>query len=280
MGSPREQSYDIGPISAASPDMSDSEMTALRESIAKIGQQVPVLVWRGQVIDGRKRMAACAELGITPLMTHLAEDATPGDYATALNLLRTHYTTSQRAVFAERIATADKSTAVKTWRAKERGATGNSQFPPTIEEAAKAFGVEQSTVSAARRVRRTASPEIMKAVETGKLTLHAAEKIARTVPEAEQASVLEKVTEARGGRGRNSPISKVLDQDGRRDRAHPKPVNEQFARSVQMLTIAAEVITQHVEAAATDMRRKAFLETLRDVRTALTRAINSLEIAA
>lgn len=120
----------------------------------------------------------------------------------------------------------------------------------------------------------------MKAVETGKLTLHAAEKIARTVPEAEQASVLEKVTEARGGRGRNSPISKVLDQDGRRDRAHPKPVNEQFARSVQMLTIAAEVITQHVEAAATDMRRKAFLETLRDVRTALTRAINSLEIAA
>lgn len=49
----------------------------LRASIAAVGPLLPVLMWRGVVLDGRKRDAICSELGLVPrvVFVHSAEEA-------------------------------------------------------------------------------------------------------------------------------------------------------------------------------------------------------------
>lgn len=59
------------------------------------------------------------------------------------------------------------------WRSSSK--SGTRRPIVTLAEAAKEAGVSKSGVSAARRLRRTAAPEVVQAVEAGKLTLHAAE---------------------------------------------------------------------------------------------------------
>jgi ParB-like chromosome segregation protein Spo0J len=190
-------------ISKGSPDMSDAEMTALRDSIAMLGQQVPILVWRGEVIDGRKRLAACQALSIEPRITHIPDESEPVAFAEALNLLRTHYTHSQRAMYAERLATATKADGR---RIRESSITefGNDGVPVSTRKAGSMMGVAQSAVVTARHIRRSAVPEVVQAVERGALTLHAAQQITDKVPRHEQSEVVEKVIAAKQGK-RNAP---------------------------------------------------------------------------
>lgn len=72
------EELEIGAVSAASPDMSDAEMEALKESIAKLGQLEPIWVQKGVVIDGRKRLAACRALGLEPNVVTIPDAASPG----------------------------------------------------------------------------------------------------------------------------------------------------------------------------------------------------------
>ena len=92
----------VDPISAASPDMSPAEFAALTASIKTQGQLVPIVVHDGRVIDGRKRLAACKALGIEPTVIEFV-NTDPTVIATDLNLRRTHYTASQRAMFVGKI---------------------------------------------------------------------------------------------------------------------------------------------------------------------------------
>jgi ParB-like chromosome segregation protein Spo0J len=196
---------DVHRISADSPDMSDSERTALRDSIAAIGQQVPILIWRGDVIDGRKRLAACQSLGIDPITHTVPDESDPATFAHALNILRTHYTPGQRSMYAERLATATKADGPRRRWVVEGGIQPSTT---TTTEAATRLGVTKSQVVAARRIRRTAAPEVTQAVERGALTLHAAQAIATKVPHAEQAEAVERVVAAK--KGKRNTTAKIL----------------------------------------------------------------------
>jgi hypothetical protein len=48
----------------AYPLMSDAELDALAEDLRVNGQQVPIVTWRGAIIDGRNRYLACKRAGI------------------------------------------------------------------------------------------------------------------------------------------------------------------------------------------------------------------------
>jgi hypothetical protein len=47
-------------------DLTDVEATAMRASLEANGLAVPIVVWHGQVVDGRHRAMFCRELGIEP----------------------------------------------------------------------------------------------------------------------------------------------------------------------------------------------------------------------
>lgn len=240
----------IDPISAASPDMSESEMQALKDSIATIGQQVPIIVWRDRVIDGRKRLAACAALAIQPKITTISDDSSPADYANALNLIRTHYTPSQRAMFADSVANATKSDgpAGRWANSPIYRATDTSPDTPVVtkEQAAKMFGINSTTVKQARRVRRDAEPEVVAAVEAGHLTLHSAEKISREVPRDRQASVVEQIKSETKGK-RNTP-SKIINAaaPGKR-RSQRRDLTAVRNRSLQTINACCTALGQFMD---------------------------------
>lgn len=93
------------------------------------------------------------------------------------NLLRTHYTPSQRAAYAARIANMKVGGA-----AAQSGNRGNSPYSPvSLAAAAEKLSVDRSQVVQAKRVAREAEPEVIAAVERGHLTLHAAKAITKNV---------------------------------------------------------------------------------------------------
>jgi hypothetical protein len=183
--------FAIDPMSAASPDLPAGDMDALRDSIRQLGQLVPIVVYDGRVIDGRKRLAACEALGITPRILKVGGDD-PTAFAAALNLLRTHYSVGARALYAETLATLKRGQHPKS-------VPRDGVITPSGVSAAEAgarFGVDRKAVDKARAVRRRAIPAVVEAVERGKLSLHAAGKIAAQ-PAGEQAHMLKRTMAAK-----------------------------------------------------------------------------------
>jgi hypothetical protein len=191
----------ISKLSAASPDMDPDELAALEADIRKHGQLVPILLRGLKVIDGRKRLAACRAIGIEPKTMQIGT-ADPVQIARSANLLRTHYTTGQRADYAAELATATKADAARRAKRCHKMAAeyeSDSQLrvalPVTVAEAAAVCDVHPATVEKAKRLRRKAAPEVSAAVRAGLLSLHAASQLAATTPKGEQAEAVRLATE-------------------------------------------------------------------------------------
>jgi ParB-like chromosome segregation protein Spo0J len=201
----------VHPFSAASPELDADTTNELTASIRLHGQLVPILVWRGDVLDGRKRLAICEALGITPKVEVISDDADAARVAVDANVLRTHYTASQRAMFAASIATATPADAVNMRRDRTKrnsasydGTADVATKPVTIRDAATLLNAHASQVTTAKQLQREAAPEVVDAVRRGQLTLHAAKTIASAVPKEEQARVTAEVVANTHGK-RNTP---------------------------------------------------------------------------
>jgi len=86
--------------------MSSEEFTSLKEDIRIHGMKEPIVLFEGQVLDGRNRHRACAELameGVT--VAGLSFKTFPGTYeeaeaeAVSKNFMRRHLTKSEKAMF-------------------------------------------------------------------------------------------------------------------------------------------------------------------------------------
>jgi ParB-like nuclease domain len=93
------------PVARLFPDMDPGEFAILKFDIRDNGLKVPILLWRGQLIDGRHRLRACRELGIEPRFETVdcREEELAG-LVWSLNRLRRQLTTSQRAMIANAIS--------------------------------------------------------------------------------------------------------------------------------------------------------------------------------
>lgn len=203
--------YRVSETSQASPDMTDVEFRALREDIRRNGQLVPILVRGIEIIDGRKRALACHELGIEPKTIDLSPEQDPKDLAYSLNIIRTHYTVSQRGIYGARRATATKSDAGRM----RHPATMNSELlGMTIAQAAQEVGVSPATVAEGKRILRLASTEVVAAVEAGKLTLHSASQITGTTQRPEQAQAVQTVLVVSHGKSRQESARALGVWDG------------------------------------------------------------------
>lgn len=230
--------YIVSEIAAASPDMAAAEFKALVEDIRKHGQLVPIWKSRNEIIDGRKRLRACEILGITPKFVNLSPDQSQADLAYSLNILRTHWTRSQRAMFAARRANYPKG--------KASAVMLRSQHLVTDEEAASEADVDRGTVIEAKRVRRDGAPEVVAAVEAGHLTLHSAREIVATVPLEEQPDAVAKVIKASRGRRRQTSI-KVLGMQKDRRRPPTRPLRERMERTLVQLETVVDYLVQFVD---------------------------------
>jgi hypothetical protein len=83
------------------PPMSAEELTALAASIRENGQRQDIVLYQGQILDGRHRYQTCLDLGVEPrFVTHEGDDASALALVLTLNIDRRDLTASQRAVVA------------------------------------------------------------------------------------------------------------------------------------------------------------------------------------
>lgn len=191
------KTYPIHPAADAFPKMGDEEFAALKADIQEHGQHDPVIIYEGEVLDGRHRYRACFDLGIDPSVIVVDDHSIGGDpfdYVWSCNFHRRHMTTSQRAMVGVSLKRAREADAERRQKAGATLAPGGAKGK-SAEQAAKIIKVSPRTVERATKVAHEGATEVVDAVKEGKLTVGAAEKIVKkSATKEEQLSELKKAT--------------------------------------------------------------------------------------
>ena len=131
----KKPQYQEHPATSVFPMMSDSEYAEFKEDIARNGCREPIVLWKGQLLDGRNRLRACEELDKKPPIVSIGDHLDPVAYVMSCNLHRRHLTVSQRSICAAKLV-----------KLQSNGAPDGAR---TIDDAATAFGVGSRTVDRA-----------------------------------------------------------------------------------------------------------------------------------
>ena len=89
--------YPISFLALAFPPLSPAQYSRLLASIIAHGLIHPIVIWRGQVIDGLHRLKACLEAGVEPRYEVLDDDADPFQYLAGVNIPHRDMTQNDKA---------------------------------------------------------------------------------------------------------------------------------------------------------------------------------------
>lgn len=149
------------------------------EDIRQRGVLEPIVMFEGQLLDGRNRYMAARKLGIKyPVTEYRGKD--PLGYVLSKNLARRHLNESQRAMVAAKLAKLDHGVRQ----------TGKFSDVPTQSQAAEKLNVSDRTLRSARIVQEEGTPELVEAVEHGEVAVSTAADIAKLPPD-EQRRLIE-----------------------------------------------------------------------------------------
>jgi ParB-like nuclease family protein len=181
------------PLANAFPllDEDSEEFAELVKDIEEHGLNSPIVRYEGKILDGRNRWRALQKINDgLPVNERLAgrevqfdADRDPVAFVWSANAVRRQLTPAQRAMAAEQLATASRG------YQRKNGDGSDTDAEMTIPEAAEKTGASVSSIERARRVRKTAAPEVVAAVEKGDLQLGTAERLAEK-PVEEQKEIM------------------------------------------------------------------------------------------
>lgn len=165
------------PLSELFPLMQGREFDELVADVKANGLREPIWTYDGKILDGRNRWRACEAAGLSHRPMRQYEGDDPVSFVVSLNLHRRHLDESQRAMVADRLAN-----------------LGNGQRADLVEglpigRAAELLNVGERSVARAREVRQQGAPELIEAVEQGKVSVSAAADVA-VLPKAEQREIV------------------------------------------------------------------------------------------
>ena len=165
------------PLAECLPMLSDSELRELADDIKANGLRQNIMLYEGQILDGRNRYAACRIAGF-PIENSITqyEGSDPIGYMISANLRRRHLEVGARAMIAAKLATAtvggDHST--------------NSTNGVPVAQVAKQMNVGTTSVTTARAILK-ADPEVAADVKAGKISLNEGAKRAGVAKKAKPA---------------------------------------------------------------------------------------------
>jgi hypothetical protein len=200
------------------PLMTKLELDALAEDIRANGQQQPVILYRGEVLDGRNRYLACAALNIMPWCEEAPAATDPLAYVLSANLHRRHLDTSQRALIGAKIKPMLEDAARERQKEgrQQGGATAGRGRPKeedslganlpesngrARDQAAAAVNVSPRSVESAVVVLSNGTPDLARMVEAGEVSVSAAAAVA-SLPKPEQRAIVAEGPEAVRARAR------------------------------------------------------------------------------
>lgn len=169
-------------LSKAFPPMSDEEFQDLKDSIENIGVQTPIVIFEDKVIDGWHRYTAANDVGMPCPEVELEDDIDPRDFVLSQNKARRHLTKSQLALSYAK---------VYEWQPSALKASRGEPGSPlkTNQELAELAGTSTKTIKHAKTVLTEGDEEVVKAVETGKISVKRGAQIAK-LPKDQQAKAI------------------------------------------------------------------------------------------
>ena len=214
------------PLSEVFPLLEGAALDELAASIKEHGQQEPIGLWEGRILDGRNRFLACEKAGVKPWTVTLErsqfEELSPLEWVVAKNLHRRQMDASQRAMVAARLKPLfSEQAANRMKQGVSSDPRANLPEGRTRDLAGETLNVSGRSVADAEVVIDRGSKALQHAVEAGEVAVSAAAKIAKTVPKSEQLKV------AREPKKRKPlPEAKpAVDKDGK---AIPKELEDVF----------------------------------------------------
>jgi ParB-like chromosome segregation protein Spo0J len=178
-----ETQYKPHPAANLFPMMPADQFAAFKEDIRKNGFQQDIVLYKGQILDGRNRYKAAVELDMLDDLP-IAEmdddtDIDPYQWVISRNLHRRHLNESQRAKIAAKLA--------KLKHGDVASQKHDMQICTSTKQAAEMLQVSPRSVAHAKVVEEHGSPELNEAVERGEVAVSKAAKIARETPKEQQA---------------------------------------------------------------------------------------------
>lgn len=179
---------DFHPVAELFPLMTGTAFDELVRDIQVNGLREPIWTYEGKIVDGRNRFNACLKGGVSP---RYHEWSGAGDliaFVVSLNLHRRHLSESQRAMVASKIAGGTHGGD----RHSETFKTGKTDLKPvTVVGAAELLNVNKGSVSQAKTIRRDGTPEVVAAVEDGRMSLKAAARLVHQPEDVQREAAAE-----------------------------------------------------------------------------------------
>ena len=154
--------YEIHPLAQIFPQMPDEQFDALKTSIKSIGQQEPITLLDGKILDGQHRYRACVELGIE-VLTEDFDGENPVSFVLARNFCRRHLSQSQLAYIG-----AEMSEQSKQGRKKEK--VSHDTFL-TIDEVSAIISVSPASIKRARKIVQSKNDDLKNLVKSGQINV-------------------------------------------------------------------------------------------------------------
>lgn len=155
------------PLANIFPLMAGQEFDAFAADVKEHGLREAIWLYEDKIIDGRNRYRACVQEGIEPkFIAYIGSPETVVPHVVSLNLHRRHLNKSQRAMVAIYIETFEHG------QKKADMPIGVSR-----SEAAAMFNVGERTVARAKHVQERGTPDLIKAVKAGEITVSDAASI-------------------------------------------------------------------------------------------------------
>ena len=176
--------------------LDEENLQSLADDIKANGQQIPVEIYEGKIIDGRRRSKACQIAGVVASVRNVTPED-PVAYVLSLNLHRRHLIPSQAAMCAARA----REIYEKQAKDRQRASGGDQSKKAVVENlpqpeatkardaAGKAFGVSGKSVDHAKRVIDKGIPELANAVDSGRMAVSTAAILATESPEVQKAEL-------------------------------------------------------------------------------------------
>ncbi|MEZ4269149.1 MAG: ParB/RepB/Spo0J family partition protein [Myxococcota bacterium] len=200
--------YPIHPACDMLPMMPDAGLEEMAEDIRRHGQQQPVVIYQGQILDGRNRLRACELAGVQPEVREWSGED-PIRWVLSLNFHRRHLTEDQKSVVgarAERLIAGleregGEGAAGEGSRAGDAGSAGGPAVDPMAQfsdramerkarqTAATLVNVSPARIARGRKLLDEGVPELVKAVESGSLSMSQAARVSKLSPRAQEALV-------------------------------------------------------------------------------------------
>ena len=164
-------SVEFHSIAGILPLIEGKEFDALVADINAHGLREPIILFRGQILDGRNRYRACMAAGVEPRFRDFDGDD-PLAFVLSMNLHRRHLTESQRGMVVARLETLKHG--------GDRKEVQDANLHLDRRALASLLNVSARTAANAAVVRDRAMPELILAVDQDKIAVSVASGLATT----------------------------------------------------------------------------------------------------